>query len=267
MRRYLRPRKWFGWTIDFIIAWTASIPWISFMKGIPAIVLLSVLLVAFAMAYSDGESSWRNGLLNDQFKSAWEAEDYKTAGIVLNRQLKGKKDDPDLLFRLAIVKENLGEDAEAMQIMQNLATSDRNVGAARWMLNNFYKGLKWNEMPSDQKAEVGRLLEVIVKADENDLQSKSFLVDFYLASGKEKMATALLDELARREPLMNVRAAYVSKDLKTDFRVERYAKDGVESIGKLLKDEPHKIEYALGLAQCYALLNRYSDAVRTLKKS
>ena len=82
----------------------------------------------FAAIVYTGESDWRSRLLDRQFSTAWTAEDYTTAELVIRRKMEGDREDSELLFRLAIARAKQEENEEAKGLMRQLGA---NEGARR----------------------------------------------------------------------------------------------------------------------------------------
>ncbi|EMI24739.1 putative secreted or membrane protein, partial [Rhodopirellula europaea SH398] len=100
MIRYLNPLQWFKWFGQWFIAWFRTIPWKRASTAIPALAL--TIALAILLFVSTGENvSWRNQLIREQLADAFERDDYKTADLLIRRQIEEGDETAETLYRLA----------------------------------------------------------------------------------------------------------------------------------------------------------------------
>ncbi|MEM6366150.1 MAG: hypothetical protein AAF745_17095, partial [Planctomycetota bacterium] len=102
MLKVINPLNWLKWGGQFMYAYLLSIPWREASKAIPALVLLIVVFVGTAIAYTGG-GDLRNKQINQQLASAYDIDDFETAELLLRRQIASRPDDLDVRFRLGMV--------------------------------------------------------------------------------------------------------------------------------------------------------------------
>ncbi|TWT84826.1 Tetratricopeptide repeat protein [Planctomycetes bacterium CA13] len=264
--RYFNPIQWFGWIGQFIRAWVASLPLQQIPKAIPAFVLLMVLLITGIVAYSDG-NRWRSNLMGKQFKAAWDADDYETAELVLRRQIKERPDDTQLVFRLALARDEQDAREDAIEMMRGLVYSRKYQPAARWLLQNKFVGGKWTELEPEEQAELGQLLQLLHEETPDDFQIKRLYADYLIATEKAAAAVPLLTDLAKIQPMQGLRAAAISRQLGQTAQSERLAEATLGTVMKLWEEEPTNMAVALAVAQNQLFLNRHRESVQTLEKA
>ena len=264
MIQYFNPVAWLKWSGQFVSGWFMSFPLRETPKAGPAIALVLLLTVCTIAAFSQN-SDWRGRLLDRQLAAAIEKDDFGTAELVLTRQLKSKPSDTEVLYRLGITKDALGEQEEAFELMQRLVDVKRDDQAARWLLDKkFLSEKKKLDLADDETDEFGRLLTLIHKETPNDLRVKQLLVNYLVATKDYNKAVPLLDDLSRYQPMRGIQAAALSKQLGNTATANRLAGRTLESVQKLYEEEPTNATLALAVAQCQLFLEQHTDAVQTL---
>jgi len=261
--RYLNPLQWGRWFAQFVHAWAVSIPWDSAPKAIPAFLLLLVLLVTGVIAYSDG-NRWRSNLMGKQFKTAWEADDYETAELVLRRQIKDRPDDTQLMFRLGLAMEEQDKKEQTTELMRRLVAMRKHEPAARWLLQNEYVGGSWNELEVSAQDELGALLTLLHEENPKDFSVKRLYADYLIATHKEEAAIPVLAQLASVQPMQGLRAAAIAKNAGQEGVSTRLAEQTLSAVNKLYEEEPTNARIGLAAAQNLLFLNRHKECVDTL---
>jgi tetratricopeptide (TPR) repeat protein len=264
MIQYLNPVSWLKWGGQFVSGWLMSFPVRDTPKSFPAVALILLLVVCTIAAYSQ-TSDWRGRLLDRQLNAAFAKDDFGTAELVLTRQLEQKPNDTQVLFRLGVTKDALGEEEEATELMQRLVDIKQDEQAARWLLDkNFLSKNKKLDVADDEADEFGRLLTLVHKESPQDLKVKQLLVNYLMATKDYNKAVPLLDDLSRYQPMRGLQAAALSKQLGNTATANRLANRTLETVQKLYEEEPTNPTLALAVAQAQLFLEQHSDAVQTL---
>ena len=267
MIEYLNPLCWGRWGSAFVSGWFLSFPVRNTPKTIPALALIGLFFVCAFAALSQS-SDWRGRLLDRQLQSAFEREDFGAAELTLNRKLGQTPDDTELLFRLAITKDALGEEDKAISLMQQLAKVGRSEKAARWLLSNKYinakEPLKLNDDEADDYAD---LLKLIYKESPKDLVIKNLYANYLVATKDYAKAIPLLDDLARVQPMRGFQAALIARSMGNTATANRLANRTLGAVEKLLKEDPSNPTLALAVAQNQLFLEQHDDAVQTLNRA
>ena len=273
MLRYLNPLTYLKWIGDFIYAWGMSLPWGSVPKTIPALILVLVLGVVTVIASSDGSSNWRSNLLKKQLMTALDADDFETAELLLTRQVRERPDDGDLLYRLAMIKNEEGKTDEASVIMENLVATKRNKEAARWLLANRYNNRKWEELTSDEREEFGSLAKLMFEEYPGDTGVKSLYADYLLSSKKPAEAMPILEELAEANPLRGLQAAALARRDRNYEKATEIAESSLNALIALSKEEPANLRLSMAVARNQIFLaelgdeDQYKSAINTLNRA
>jgi tetratricopeptide (TPR) repeat protein len=264
MIQYLNPVSWLKWGGQFVSGWLMSFPVRDTPKCFPAVGLLLLLAVCTIAAFSQ-TSDWRGRLLDRQLAAAFAKDDFGTAELVLARQLEKKPNDTQVLFRLGMTKDALGEEEEAINLMQRLVSVKRDDSAARWLLDKKYLSKKKKlDVADDDADEFGELLKLVHKESPKDLRIKQLLVNYLMATQDYNKAIPLLDDLSRYQPMRGLQAAALSKQLGNTATSNRLAKRTLEKVQKLYEEEPTNPTLALAVAQSLLFLEQHSEAVQTL---
>lgn len=266
MLQYLNPFAWGRWFFEFVSAWFLGFPWRDAPKGIPALLLMTVLIVGSVIAWTDN-SNWRTELLNKQLMVAIEADQFETAELVIQRQLKKRPDDAQLVYRLALLRAESGQGENATQLMLDLAKYNRHEEAARWMLAENYIGKDWGSLDDDQRAEFGQLLKIIHEEAPKDVAIQQLYADYLIASEKFPQAIPILEQLARFQPMRGLQAAALSRRLGNPEAANRLAKMTLDAVALMSEEDPTNSVLALAVAQNQLFLKRYPESLRTLERS
>tara|TARA_R110002049_G_scaffold72490_2_gene187209 strand:- start:242296 stop:243900 length:1605 start_codon:yes stop_codon:yes gene_type:complete len=266
MLQYFNPLAWGRWFGQFFYFWAVSVNWKEAPRTIPAIIVMMVLGVSAAIVYT-GESDWRSRLLDQQFATAWTAEDYTTAELVIRRKMEGQREDSDLLFRLAMAREKQDNVEEAAELMRKLVATKEYEDAARWLLSEEYVGKKWSDLTIGQRKEFGELLALINRESPNDVGIQQLYADYLIASDRLDKAVPLLDSLARVQPMRGLQCAAILRKMGDMAAADRRAERTLERVSELSEEEPTNTVLALAVAQNQLFLHRYADAVKTLDRS
>jgi tetratricopeptide (TPR) repeat protein len=269
MRRYLRPKNWLKWSNQFVMEWMSSIRWGNVLKALPVLFLFFTLLGATIFSYYGGES-WRDKLLERQYYTAWESQDYTSTELILKRTLDSRKSDPVILYRLAILRDVQGTKDEASDLMKDvirLGERALKAPAARWIVKERYLGKKWSELDSESQKEFGKLLETILEGDSKDTQTRQLYAEYLIASRRLKEALDELTTLSRDQPMQGIRAAMIARQMNLSGRASQLATDALLTLSDLLKKEPANTGYSLAVAQCEMFLERYEKALLTIEKA
>ncbi len=264
MTEYVNPIKWMRWTRQFASSWFLSFPIRDLPKASIAVLALAILIVCSIAARSES-SDWRGRLLDRQLISAFERDDFGTAELVLNRKIQKAPDDPQLLFRLGLAKDALGEKETATELMRTLANVERHDPAARWLLFNKYLNQDWLSFSDDEKSEFGQLLAMVHKESPSDTAIKQVYAEYLIASNDYSKAIPLLDDLSRAQPMRGLQAAQLARFQGNQALADRLARRTLESVERLFEEEPNNVGLVIAVAQNQMFLNRYAEAVRTLE--
>ena len=266
---YLNPLNWARWCSEFVHAWLMAVPWRDAPKAIPALILSVVMLIITMVAFSD-RSGWRNMLLDKQLQAAYEADDFKTAEVVVRRQLESDPKKPELLFKLAAIRHQRGFEEEASDRMRMLVL-DRHPGAAKWLFDRQYMknfvGKPWSSLSKQQLNEFGLILDVIYHAESDDLQCKQMFAEYLTFRGKLESALEILRELAPTDPIRGLRAASLARRLGDQADADRLAREALMTIQKLSLDDPTNSALSIAIANNQLFLERFDEAARTLVRA
>ena len=266
MLQYFNPLAWFRWFGEFVYCWALSAPWRDAPKAIPIILLLATLLVTAAISRSSA-SAWRSGLLDRQLADAIQRDDFATAELVLRRQLSARRDDADLVYNLAKVRDAQGESDEAVELMRQIVQVKGHVNASRWLLNKNYVGKKWAELDEEARREFGALLKLIHEENPDDIGVKQLYADYLIASERLPLAVPLLQDLARFQPMRGLQGAAISRRLGNFESADLMAQQTLDQVNKMSEEDPTNATLALAVAQNQLFLKRYPEAVETLNRS
>ncbi|MEM1228676.1 MAG: tetratricopeptide repeat protein [Planctomycetota bacterium] len=266
MFKFINPFNWLKWGGQFTYAYLLSIPWREAPKAIPALILLVVVMVGGAIAYSDG-GSWRNTKVNRQLATALDADDYETAELVLRRQLSDRPDDTDVMFRLGLIRYEQDANQDAIEMMQQLVRSQRHLEAAQWLIQNEYIGKNWAQLEEEQREEFGSLLELIAEERPKDMGIKQLLADYLVTQQRFAAAIPLLRELAEVRPMRGLQAAALYRRLGNQASADKMAELTLERVDQLFEEEPANPILALAVVQNQLFLKRFQEAVASLNQS
>ena len=265
MLNYFNPLAWLRWFGEFVYSWMLSVPWRDTPKAIPAIILIVVLSTLGIVAITEG--GWRNRLLSQQLKVAWEKDDYATAELVLLRQQNGNPNDPEVVYRLAIANDKQLKHTEAENLMRQLVASKKHEGAARWLLTKNYVGQQWGELSENERDEFGMLLALLTEKQPKDIGVRQLYADYLIAANKLPQVVPILDELSEHQPMRGLQAAAIERRLGNFSSANRFAEKTLDAVNKLSEEDPTNAVLALAVAQNQLFLERFAEAVRTLQRS
>ncbi len=265
MLTYFNPLTWGRWFREFAYGWFVSLPWWNVPRAIPAMLVMVALVVGGVVAHS-GVAGWRNELIGRQFAEAWQVDDFPTAELVLRRQLSQRPEDADLLFKLAMVRENRDAHEEAAELMRKLVAIKKHQSAARWLLEKEYLNRPWTEFTEPQKHEFGQLLSFIHDESPKDMGIVQLFAEYSLARQNFPKAITLLEMLAPLQPMRGLQAAAISRQMGNDATANRLASRALEQVDQLAQEDPTNNMLRLAIAQNQMFLRRHAEAVRTLEK-
>lgn len=264
--KMLNPIQWFAWMGQMAGAWILSIPWRDASKAAPAVLLLMALAVGAVFA-GNIDSEKRNRLLDEQLTEAIDAEDFKTAELVINRQLRSRPDDIELMYRYAIVKKENGESDVAMALMIQLAQSKRHALAAQYVIQEKYVDEAWSSFSEDERRLFGRLLVLVLEDKPGNRSFRQLYADYLIAVENYPTAIEQLEILAKDQPMRGLQAAALARRLGDTARADRLAKLTLEKVDQLSDQDPNNPIFALAIAQNQLFLKRYEEAVDTLESA
>jgi tetratricopeptide (TPR) repeat protein len=264
--KYLNPLQWMRWFGQFIASWGLSLPWLNTFMALPAVILLMALLATFIIS-TNTKSEWRNNLLNKQLMVALEAEDSKTAELVISRQLLTRPDDADLLFRLGLAKQENGDKETAMKIMESLAAVKNYEDAARFVIREKFINKEWAKVSGPDRQQFGSLLELVVKGSPSDTQMRQLYAEYLMAVENFPAAIEQLESISRQLPMRGLQAAALARRIGNAPQAERLARAALVSVDELFKRDPTNPILALAVAQNQIFLSRHEEAVETLENA
>lgn len=266
MLRYFNPLAWGRWIGQFFYGWVMSISWRDVPKAIPALILVFVLCVTGAIAWSDA-SDWRSRLLSSQLQAAWERDDYTTAELILKRQLARRPDDNRTLFNLAITLDAQGNRERALELTRYLVEQRNDSDSAQWLLAEEYNEKPWATLSAEQKDEFGRLLGLIYREKKNDTQTKILYADYLIAAERYAEAVPILSDLSRIQPMRGLQAAAIARTLGNHVEADLHARRCLDAVRKLSEEDPSNAGLALSVAQNQLFLKQYSEAIETVHRA
>lgn len=263
MFRYLNPSNWFLWIRQFAFAWLMGIRWRGAAMAIPAIVVLLLLATGTTLTWSQS-NDWRNGLIKQQIGGAAQREDLETEDLLLRRRLRSDPNNGDLRYRRGIIRENMDEHDEAVEIMQSLAKEQGHGRAAMWLLENAFDLEKSKDWDEDQLEEFGKVTALAVSEFPHHLGANMLHAEYLVATGKAPQAVPYLDKLAQSQPMRGLQAAAILRRSGNDQQADRHAKGTLERLQRMVADDPKNGQLRMLHAQVLIFLKRYSEAVQTL---
>jgi tetratricopeptide (TPR) repeat protein len=264
--KYLNPLQWMRWFGQFVASWALSLPWLNTFMALPAVILMMALLATFIISTST-KSEWRNNLLNKQLIVALQAEDSKTAELVISRQLLTRPDDADLLFRFGLAKQENGDKETAMKIMESLAAMKNHQDAARFVIREKFISKEWAKVSISDRQQFGNLLELVVKGTPGDTQMRQLYAEYLMAVENFPAAIEQLESISRQLPMRGLQAAALARRIGNAPQAERLARSALESVDTLFKRDPTNPILALAVAQNQIFLYRHQEAVQTLENA
>jgi tetratricopeptide (TPR) repeat protein len=267
MLRYLNPLTYVKWVGQFIYAWGMSLPWSLAPLTIPALILIVIVSVATVIAFSDNSNTWRANLLKSQLMTALDTDDFKTAELLLARQVQERPKDGDLGFRLAMIQSELGKKEQAIAQMQRLIQTKRHKEAARWIVREKFDKRQWRDLSEDERAEFGSLTKLMFEEFPKDPTVKNLYADYLIASGNLTKALPILDDLSIENPLRGLQAAAVARRLGLDERANAIAERSLNTMSTISDEDPTNLAVSLAVAQNQLFLNKHRDAIQTLNKA
>ncbi|KLU02930.1 putative transmembrane protein [Rhodopirellula islandica] len=266
MIRYFNPLQWFKWFGQWLVAWFRTIPWKRASTAVPALMLTVAL--AILLFVSTGESvSWRNQLIREQLASAFERDDYKTADLLIRRQIEEGDESAETLYRLAVARHQQDETEEAFALMRGLVAQQRDPRAARWLLQELYDQKKWTDLEDAEQREFGQLLQFLSEETPDDLGIKQAYADYLVRTNRQNQAIPYLVQLASVQPMRGLQAAMISRQAGEDDAATRYAETTLEKVQQLFAEEPASPQLAMANVQALLFLEKHADAVRLLNES
>lgn len=268
MPAYLNPLVWFRCVIEFVAGWLFGIPWRDAPKAIPAMLLTLVLAITGMVAWTDS-SGWRNDMLTTRLQSAIDKEDYKSAELVVMRQLGNRPEDEELLYRLALIRDANEDPDAARSLMRDLVRVKRYEPAARWLLEKEFL-LKRQEdesfvMDEEQKKEYGRLLAIIHDAKPKDYGIQSLYSDYLVSERRFEQAIPIMAELAKVQPMRGLQAAVLARQQGNEATAEGLAGGALDIVEEMWEEDPGNSKLALAVAQSQLFLKQYADSIETLE--
>ncbi|CAD72638.1 MAG TPA: hypothetical protein DDX19_22770 [Rhodopirellula baltica] len=266
MIRYFNPLQWFKWFGQWFVAWFRTIPWKRASTAIPALALTVAL--AILLFVSTGKNvSWRNQLIREQLADAFERDDYKTADLLIRRQIDEGDESAETLYRLAVARNQQDETEEAQSLMRGLVAQQRDPRAARWLLQELYEQKKWADLENEEQREFGQLLRLLSEELPDDLGIKKAYADYLIRTNRQNQAVPYLVQLASVQPMFGLQAAMISRQAGEDDAATRYAETTLEKIQQLFEEEPASPQLAMANVQALIFLEKHADAVRLLSES
>ncbi|WP_203545330.1 tetratricopeptide repeat protein [Candidatus Laterigemmans baculatus] len=228
------------------------------------------------------ETGLRTLLLNKQLGDAVERDDWKTARVVLHRQLRMAPDNRQAQFELARALYATGEQDQAVQLMRQLVYSEEpsptenptqdltrfygaDPQAAEWLVENLYLPNPWEELSDQEKQELLGLLAWLNHLMPEQVSVKQSYAEHLLKAERYAEALPVLVELMPESPGIGLRAAIIARALGDADQAKRYAQHSLEKFATLVSQRPSDASLALALTRCQIFLERYPDAVQTLR--
>ncbi len=267
MLRYLNPLTYFKWIGQFIYAWGMSLPWSNAPLTIPALILILLISLAAVIAFSGNSNNWRSNLLKKQLTTAFDADDFETAELLLARQVNDRPNDGDLEYRLALIQNEQGKKEEATMRMERLVSTKRHKEAARWIVQTKFDKRKWQDLEAAEKDEFGNLTKLMYEEYENDPGAQSLYADYLIASGSLTKAMPVLEELARRNPLRGLQAAAVARQLGNEERATAIAQRSLATVSAMSEEDPRNLAISMAVARSQVFLKQFEDSINTLAKA
>lgn len=263
---YLNPVAWFRWLGDFLKGWVLTRPLRDSPKMIAAI--LSFLFIALGIfASGGGADDQRQRMWEGQVRNAFVADDYETAELVVQRQLKADPRNNELVLKYAEIKSANDKPDEAAELMRMLVERRRDPKAAMWLVQKEFIGKQWNALGDEGQKEFGELLELLNRDEPNNLMVKQLYADYLVLNNDLEPAVLLLDDLGRTMPMRGLQAAALARKLGNRTVAERLAKRTLTTVRGLLEKDPGNVLLALAVAQNQLFLDDHKEAIRTLKRS
>ena len=267
MLKYLNPLTYLTWIGQFIYAWGMSLPWNTVPMTIPALILVLLLGIASVIAFSSNSNNWRSNLLKKQLMNALDTDDFKTAELLLTRQVRERPEDGDLRYRLAMIQNEQDKTDEAIAEMQRLVSTKRHKEAARWIVKTKFDQKKWQDLTDADKEEFGSLTKLMFDEYPNDPGVKNLYADYLIASGNLNKALPVLRDLAVQNPFLGLRAAAVARQLGYTDEADTIVKRSLGEMSTISDEDPTNLSISLAVAQNQIFLKQYDQAIRTLDKS
>ncbi|GIW96916.1 MAG: hypothetical protein KatS3mg111_0249 [Pirellulaceae bacterium] len=257
------PVWWLIWMATAAWRWLLSRPYLPMLAALPALVaVLGLLAISFSGArVSAGTEAIRyrrilaDALANGQMDRARLAAD---ALMWLNPE------SSEHAFQRALVEFEAGNLEAAKQMMAELATADRSLPAAMWLVQQVGDGTNVASWTDEQKKEAYRWLTIAMKNAPDDPRPRQLLGRILNLAGDYRAAYATLQPIAD----IDADTAYLVTFLEKQLGLIEQAKKRGQKLERLLRERiqanPHDFEARRQYVAMLFLLEREPDAVKVI---
>ncbi len=245
--------------------WWRGRDWKTFLLGIPALAvgLLVIVLGCLCINLSPRELQAR---YQSEAQAAFKNQDYPRAQTCYERIVILDGSDPEFTFRLALIRENTGDLAQAATLMRSLAPEDRKgyPPAHYWWARKILAADA--QSPRSLASAEAHLLRALDGEVEDRNAVHGLLGSLYLNSGKLEDAEYHLTRAVASKPIFRLPLARVYVLRGNPTRARQEAELAVRFFRERAKADPIDIPNRLAWADAESFLENFPTAIQILEE-
>jgi len=266
---WLVPGGWIAsaWRLSVVQfwRWQTSRSFRSFLLGLPAVVVFLVVGYISIVAIKQSRSVLAERY-DRQAQSAIAAKDARYSRLCLERVIQLRGEDTQTLMRLAEVYATQNDNRRVAALMTRLAPADRTTlpEAHLWKAQSL---LAKKQLSSEELDEVEKQLANALSLRPQDPAARSLLGQVYAQTGRAKQAADMYRKIADRTANDSFRLAEISASLADTATARQAAQEALEKYVEKLQANPKSWEAREDVVKTQVFLERFEDAVETLRES
>lgn len=234
------------------------------VRGLPALILFVLTGYAIASAMVRSENKFANSYIQAADK-AFQNEDFQTARLLYDRLVANGENSPEILYRLAVSAEKLGDRQRAQTIIISLSPEDQ-PGYSPAQVSRARQYLTSPDLIARLRLQRARRhLQQALAANPKNVLAHELLarINFYERRWPEAVEhlNAIVD--SRPDLLMQLAIVHAANQDRDTARV--YAERAQGYFTKQVEAEPGNIEARLKLAEALTYLMDFDRAIRFLQ--
>lgn len=262
----LNPLAWLRWSSQFVQKWFLTMPSFIIGTAMPSLIA-GVVLLAIAALSLVHDSDWRAQRIRHGLQDAIRRNDHAEVELLCRRLLRhDPADNTTLEYQLAAALSHGDAKETALEMMRRLALDSRDVRAARWLLNERFSPVRWEDWNAEQRGQFGALIEVAVREKGADRKLVSLYADYLITRNAEEKSLPYLETLIEEQPARALQAAIIHRKAGNESRAERALRRGQRQLERLAVEEPTNVKLYLTQTRFLIFQHRYEAAARLLKR-
>jgi tetratricopeptide (TPR) repeat protein len=266
IRDALRPRNWLQWSVELILGWFQTRPYLDLVLGMPAVVAMAGLL--FLASYVNSRPHQQSNYFSTILKRSYDEKDTVAVELCYRSMLRAMPERTDLQVARAIALTELDRKDEAIELMKQLHSQTSSTRAAFWLANNTLDINQLRQWTAEQHVEFRDYMKSALRTSEGwSMDEREIVMAKYLV-GIQALQEAIgyLIKLVPNRPELALTTSILLASSGETQSAQHYAARATEYYRAALRENQADLAIRASLVQALVMQNREEEALQAINE-